>query len=595
MKKFLVVAIILILFAGFVHALTVILVDPPDRTLIRDRINNIPFKCNVSGASEARLFTNVSGIWQQTGTTMYGNDISRDGMANFVAHNVQPGAYEWNCRAIGEQGVVFANTNFTFRFEFPRNDPPTCNGTFPGVAFEKNAPRKTDVLNLYNYFSDPDQDALTFAYSGANNVIVTLKNNGFIDLQPESGRVATDRIYFRASDGRNTEVQCGPLQVTISDTGNSSGGNQSQKQNTPPRITPDIPDQIQDMGVNLWTLNLNNYAEDSEDSKSALNWSVENVDENIVKITINRASQKTTFKPVGIGEVTVMFVVTDTSGLEDTQDVKISILADIVDENKTKEITIPIKIESHTPGSNDPKGSLGETIPFFVNLNTEDAYIIWYVNGVETKNGQNLDNFEFTPDREGMFQIGVVAEKEGETDEYEWKLTVTKGMVAAFTSEDLCGNDIADANETCTTCPEDAGCEEDEQCTPDGCVRQSKVTGFVIGNLPNVGVFGIIGGVVFVILVILIALRTKSKHKDKKLTIFYGKQVGGSKKSDGIEVKKVRDLAEVKETSPGIEPIIGFIQAGLVSGDSEKTIKRALFKSGWGRKEIKLAFKSIKK
>ena len=43
-----------------------------------------------------------------------------------------------------------------------------------------------------------------------------------------------------------------------------------------------------------------------------------------------------------------------------------------------------------------------------------------------------------------------------------------------------------------------------------------------------------------------------------------------------------------------LEPIIGFIHAGLASGDSEKTVKKALIHSGWNRKQIKQAFKSLK-
>jgi len=596
MKKSIFVFVVIALFVSLVHAISVELIDPRDRTTIqRERINNILFTCNISGASESRLYTTISGSWQQTGTRRFGDDAN--GRVSFIALNVTPGTYRWNCLAIGEQGTIFAPNNFTFTFEFLPNEPPRCTGTFPTITLERNGPIRTNVLNLHNFFTDPENDTLTFAYSGAGNVFISIRTNGSIDMEPAPNTVGRDQIYFRANDGRNSDVQCGPMPVNIIESRINQSGNQSNQtpQNTPPRITPDIPDQNKTLDIEFWTLNLNSYVEDSQDSDSNLNWSIEGIDEDIVEITINQISKKVTFTPVGIGDNIVTFIVKDTGNLQDTQNVKITITESDSEELPEEEITEPLKIESHLPGSSNPQLTLGSNITFFIDLNKPGANVVWYVNGIETKKGLGIDNFDFGPDKEGIYNITVEVEIDGETDSYSWKLNVKKPTISAK-EQNLCGNSIADANETCLNCPEDIVCKDNEECTPNGCISKSKITGAVITNLPLNAKLSFLIGIVIIFIVSMIIIKVKNKKKNKKLTSFLGKQevlIKPEATTKKITIKEL--IKENKSSTSGLEPIIGFIQSGLATGDSERTIKKALLKSGWGRKQVKLAFKSIKK
>jgi len=426
-----------------------------------------------------------------------------------------------------------------------------------------------------------------------------LKENGFIDLSPLLNRVATDTIYITASDGKGNDKQCGPLTVTIVDTSQgtniSDGTNAS---NTPPKITPKIPDQRKTEDVISWTVDLDDYVEDNG-GKSSLLWSVNGQDNDIVTVSINTISHETTFNPVSVGSSTVTFIVKDSGGLSDEQDVIIEIMSlREIQENDTQgEVEIePLKILSHIPGSSDPILEVGEELSFFITVNREDVDIVWYLDGEQIK--ENTDNFNFKSDKAGKYVIGVSVTKDGESDDYEWKVITNEKSVALFNKS--CGDGIIDEGETCETCS-DVMCKEGEECRGGVCVTSEKisppVTGFVIFRnlLQGKIIGGIIGVVILVLFITLLIIRSKNKKKDRKLTSFEPKE----KKSFLQLAKKEEPVLNVREdiskkTPSSIEPVIGFIQAGLASGDSEKLIKKALIRGGWNKKQIKQAFKSLR-
>ena len=114
------------------------------------------------------------------------------------------------------------------------------------------------------------------------------------------------------------------------------------------------------------------------------------------------------------------------------------------------------------------------------------------------------------------------------------------------------------------------------------------ITGFSIANIPKGNIVTgvvIVLGLILVISILGIRAKNKKKTKEKNLTSFGNIE----KKVDKVIVKKEEN------TPAGYEHVIGFIQSGLASGDSEKNIKKALVRGGWNRKQIKMAFKSLKK
>ena len=147
--------IFLVIFSSFASAINVTLISPVNNAQLQYEINNIELKCNVQGADSVRLFANVSGQWAQYGSTIYGNQIPSNGLVSFTLLNVQQGNYKWNCFV---NSLYWANNNYTFYFDFPPNNPPICNGTFPDIIVEKTKP-KTDVVNLNKWLGeDPRYD-----------------------------------------------------------------------------------------------------------------------------------------------------------------------------------------------------------------------------------------------------------------------------------------------------------------------------------------------------------------------------------------------------------------------------------------------------
>jgi len=578
-----------------VSAINVDLITPPNGAQLQYEINSIQFTCKVPGAEVVKLYTDINGSWSHTGSTIYGNNIAGDGSVTFTVMDVPEGSYDWNCFA---DQLDFASSNFSYNFQFPPNEPPECAISFPIVVLQKNA-GKTNVLNLNDYFTDPEDDDLTFAFSGNNNVDITVKSSGSIDLMPKLDRVATDSIYFRADDGKSGDVPCSnPLIVTI------EGGDDSVVDGNSLEITPTIPDQSKDMDVSFWEIDLDDYVE-YDSGLSELTWTVENVGNDVVNITINDINNEVRFEPIGAGTDNILFVVTGPGDLEADQSVEIMITSG-ADESETEEdldeLVDPdiIKIESHTPGSSDPLLESGGSLEFSVEVSESDYEIIWYVDGEQVE--EDSDTFEFTPEDSGDYVISVSVSKDGEDDDYEWDVkvvgTIDEEDVVIDGGSELCGNGEFNEGEDCSSCPEDMGCESSEKCVEGECVVSNKITGFSIKDLEGGKLIGvIIVGVILVLFIAILIIRTsnirKARSKNRTLSSFEPRI-----KEETKPVKEEHILKKIEnvDTAPaGRDHIIGFIQSGLASGDNKKEIKKALIRGGWNRKQIKGAFGNIKK
>ena len=608
MKRLMYIYLItILLLAFFVTALNVELKEPKNNLEIRSDINNIIFKCNITSGGinidSVRLYSNIFDVWKQTGSTIFNQN---EGMVSFLVANISKGTYVWNCLANIPGETKFAPGNFSFTFSAPDNIKPIFNGTISDQSWNQDS-SLNNVVNLKNYFIDYDNkpQLLSFQHSGDSNIVITI-NNGVVSLSQPPGWFGVETVYFTATDGQDS-VQSNPVKLTVVKNATSSG-NQTPT-NTAPRINPSIPDQIKKLG-DSWTLHLNSYVEDDEDSEGSLKWSIENAGDNVVNFSINNLTKEVNLIAIGKGEDTVKFIVEDPSGLKDDQDVLIK----VTDEEETSNETSSSLLEIIKKIPEEVKIELkqGEKKVFSVTTTIlNKVNIRWFVDDKEQD--ESGRKFEYEAGEIGSHKIEVVAELESEKVSNMWQVFVSEGKNVNLTnlnktliaSENLCGNNKTDSDEDCESCPSDVKCNEGESCKDKQCVKENKnlITSFSIKDINLFSSFKskIIGYVVLgiiILVLIIIIIRTRNIRKRKasmKLTSFDTSKKGIFDKFKKEEVVKMEPKAESNVKTPsGLEPIIGFINSGLASGDRPKGIKKALLKSGWSRKQVRQAFKSIK-
>src|SRR3989344_2811407 len=607
MKRLIYVCLItILLIAFFVTAMNVELKEPKNNLEIRSDINNINFKCNVStgGANidSVRLYSDISDGWQQTGNTVFNQ---KEGIISFLVINISSGTFRWNCLANVPSETKFAPSNFTFSFSAPENIKPIFNGTISDQSWNQDS-SLNNVINLKNYFIDYDNkpQALIFQHSGDSNIVITI-NNGIVSLSQPPGWFGVENVYFTATDSQDS-IQSNAVKLTV--LKNATNVNQTPT-NTAPRINPVIPDQIKKPG-DTWTLHFNSYVEDDEDSEGSLKWKIENVADNVINFTINNLTKEVNLVAIGNGEDTVKFIVEDPAGLKDDQDV----LKKVTEEGETNNTTTEnlLEILKKIPEETKIEIKQGEKRVFSITTTIlNKVNIKWFVDDKEQD--ESGRKFEYEGGEKGSHKIEVVAELDSDKVSNIWQVFVNEGKNVNITSnlsktlvsERLCGNNKTDNGEDCESCPDDVKCSEGEICKDKQCVKEGNnlITSFSIKdinlfNSPKGKIIGYVAGGVLVLVLIIIIIRTRNIRKRKasmKLTSFDTSKKGIFDRFKKEEVVKAEPKVESNVKTPsGLEPIIGFINSGLASGDRPKEIKKALLKSGWSRKQVRQAFKSIK-
>jgi hypothetical protein len=118
--------------------------------------------------------------------------VPYDGPVYFMVH---ANGYSGNTTAQWEGG----NGWYTLTFTLP-NDRPLFNGPVPAMHIPEDG--TDDSLVLAQYFSDPDNDTLTYAILGSNFKCRPRINTttGRINITPEANWSGTELVRFRATD-----------------------------------------------------------------------------------------------------------------------------------------------------------------------------------------------------------------------------------------------------------------------------------------------------------------------------------------------------------------------------------------------------------
>lgn len=83
------------------------------------------------------------------------------------------------------------------------NKNPVLITNIPDQSFDEDTILK-NAFNLNDYFSDPDNDSLSYSYSGAKNVTVNISPEGIVDFSALANWAGQEEITFAASDGSLT-------------------------------------------------------------------------------------------------------------------------------------------------------------------------------------------------------------------------------------------------------------------------------------------------------------------------------------------------------------------------------------------------------
>ena len=192
-----------------------------------------------------------------------------------------------------DPGGLSATHGFTLTVQV--NEAPTAKGTIPDQLLTPNG--NSVSIDAYNYFSDPEGDALTYTASSSDTAIATTSISGsWVSVSPLAKGTAT-------------------ITVTATDLGGLSADQTfSVLTDQPPTTVGTIPDQ-EVMATKTLSLNVSSYFSDPEGD--ALTYAATSDDTATADATVSNDTVALQGKVVGTATITVTG--TDTGGSTATQ------------------------------------------------------------------------------------------------------------------------------------------------------------------------------------------------------------------------------------------------------------------------------------
>lgn len=105
-----------------------------------------------------------------------------------------------------------------------KNEPPVLTEKIPDITIQSG---KKETINLADYFSDPNNDPLTYVVVKPSNISLTIVGN-IVTIEPQQNFIGTREIVFYASDGYNL-AQSNSIKIIVT---NGTGTNSTNDTNT---------------------------------------------------------------------------------------------------------------------------------------------------------------------------------------------------------------------------------------------------------------------------------------------------------------------------------------------------------------------------
>ena len=190
----------------------------------------------------------------------------------------------------------------------PANQAPKTIGTIPGVTLTVGGVSAT--FSLGSYFSDPNNDPLTYAASSSNTSIATdsISPSNVLTITAKAAGTAT--ITVIATDPGNLTAE---QQVSVTVT----------QPNRAPTTVGTIPDQTLTEDGTAVTVDVSGYFSDPDGD--TLTYTAELLDNSTIA-TVSVSSATVTIIPATVGgKATIVVIATDTSGANATQKFSIAV------------------------------------------------------------------------------------------------------------------------------------------------------------------------------------------------------------------------------------------------------------------------------
>ena len=552
-------------------AVTVTLTWPEDNQ-INTTTDDIAFKCKATwtdgtpqeNIANLSLYHNITGTFDfaQVNATAVTNNQDYEFSA---VNDIAMGSYIWNCMATSEDNTpYFASANFTLTIS---NSNPIYT-EIPNMTWPEDIINNS--LNLSNYFSDPDGEALTYASSTPSNIGVSIDVD-LVTLTPNANFSGTSTTTFTATDPRS-----------LTNTSNTVNLNIIQV-NDPPLLTANINNIT-------WSKNTNEEIDLSDyftDIDSSLNYSSTPLSN--INVSINNETRKATLTPQTdwAGSATITFIADDGEFSANSNTVNLGVISG----------NSPPVINSFSPTSTTLNLNPNEQQNFIITKSDADNDAIavsWYL-GNEVIENATSDSYTLANITTGVHTLKVVVSDSTLTDSQEWSIiignqtteiattTQQQETVVETQQEAICGNNKPDPGENCGNCPTDAACKGNFECINNKCIKQEK---------PDIALIAMVL-IIIIGATLALAFYLHKKHERSYYEFEETKKtvtpvLDKIKEHPSVELEdiyKKRETAKPSTEQKTVSSVLlkDYIRENLKKGISSDIIKKRLLDKGWDK------------
>lgn len=475
MKRVILLLLILLVIPG-VSALSVTLDSPSTGNTTSQ--TTILFTCSATDTftiTSIALYTDTSGSWAQT-STHSGAETSY----TFTVTAIPTGTYKWNClvsNSNAESSFAVSNSTFTV-------SSLAFSGTIANQSFTEDS--TSTAINLGDYFTG----ATYYTFSGNSSILISINSNA-LTFSSTNNWSGSENIIITAHDTTST-ASSNTFAVSVTNVNDSpyfktNFSNKTTNINTP------------------FSYDMSTYFGDP-DTNTTLNYSLSST----THFTTTKSSNTFTLTPTTDweGSTEIYIIATDGSLTANSNAFTITV---------SSSSTSPT-IDSYTPET-DPSTQTEETQTFTISAsdpNGDTLTYVWSVNAITQDSTTNT--MSYTPETDGTYEVKVTISDGTNEVSHTWTMIVgdleltdsTSSIVTTLNNLPVCGNNIVEEGETCSTCLLDVRCEEGSICKEGVCQPQKTLTkSILILTIASLGI---------IIISILIYYFTTLKKTNKNQT-----------------------------------------------------------------------------